>query len=240
MRASLGEVTRLREDRSADPRLLQAVRSVKRLQARRFEGSYADLLQGGTFAAAARFFLDHLYGDRDDTERDAQFGRVAGALERLFPPSVVETAQALGELHELTETLDHAMGQAWCGQPTDRPEVVRYVAAWQTFEHRTRRAHQLESVLRLGADLGRLTRTPGLRTLLRMMRKPAQAAGLGALQIFLETGFDTFAALARQRGSVDTFMDEIRRRESTFLALLFDADAVACETELTRLLGQVR
>ena len=54
--------------------------------------------------------------------------------------------------------------------------------------------------MKLGQDLTRFTRMPGLRMMLRMMRKPAQAAGLGALQHFLETGFDTFGAMARRRG----------------------------------------
>ena len=68
----------------------------------------------------------------------------------------------------------------------------------------------------------------------------AEAAGLGQLQTFLESGFDTFAALSRQRGSVAVFMDLIRTREMALIDRWFDADAVACETELCGLLGQVR
>ena len=41
--------------------------------------------------------------------------------------------------------------------------------------------------------------------MLRMMRKPCAGSRPGALQHFLETGFDTFGALARQRGAVERF-----------------------------------
>jgi hypothetical protein len=83
----------------------------------------------------------------------------------------------------------------------------------------------------------RLTRKPGLRTMLRMMRAPATAAGLAALQRFLEAGFDTFAALARS-GHAANFLRTIADRESALIGRLFDAPAVACETELARTLGQ--
>ena len=92
-------------------------------------------------------------------------------------------------------------------------------------------------VLGIGQQMARLTRAAGLRTMLKMMRRPAAAAGLGALQRFLECGFDTFAAMAR-RGGAEDFLGIIQVRESALMALLFDADFVACETELARILGQ--
>jgi len=86
--------------------------------------------------------------------------------------------------------------------------------------------------------MARLTRMAGLRTLLKMMRAPAHAAGLGSLQHFLESGFDTFATMARRRGGAEGFLDTIRGREAKLIAMLFDTDRVACETELARTLGQ--
>ena len=44
------------------------------------------------YAAAARFFLDELYSDKDYADRDAQFARIAGAIEKLFPAQVARTA----------------------------------------------------------------------------------------------------------------------------------------------------
>ena len=102
------------------------------------------------------------------------------------------------------------------------------------------RQQQLQRVLAMGNDLARLTRTPGLRMMLRMMRGPANAAGMGALQKFLEAGFDTFGQLARQRGGVAQFLATIEQRERALMDLLFDADPVTCETQLNHTLGQAR
>jgi hypothetical protein len=74
--------------------------------------------------------------------------------------------------------------------------------------------------------------------MLKMMRAPASAAGLGALQRFLECGFDTFRAMARRPDGAEKFLETIQTRESALIALLFDDGLVACETELTLTLGQ--
>jgi hypothetical protein len=217
--------------------LCDAVGAVKSLQTRRFAGTYADLLAGGRFAAPTRFFLDELYGDKDYAERDAQFVRIAPAIERVFPAAAAQTAVALAQLHALTEELDHAIGRAWLDLVQAPGEPARYIEAWRNVGCRAERSSQVRAVLAIGEDMIRLTRTPGLRMMLRVMRAPAAAAGLAALQRFLEAGFDTFAALARA-GHAPAFLRTIADRESALIDQLFDAPAVACETELARTLGQ--
>ena len=68
--------------------------------------------------------------------------------------------------------------------------------------------------MRLAAELGealkRLVRVPLIGGLLRTMRKPAHAAGFGALQEFLETGYLTF----RQISDIDRFLELLRIRMS--------------------------
>jgi hypothetical protein len=76
--------------------------------------------------------------------------------------------------------------------------------------------------------------------MLKIMRGPASAAGLQSLQRFLESGFDTFSSVTRQKGGAELFVATIRQREQHLMDLLFDADPVACETELGRILGQAR
>lgn len=238
IRQCIAQVTLLRQQRSADPPLGQAVQAVKELQSTRFRGSYADLLQSDTYAPAAQFFLAELYGSSDYAARDAQFGRIAGTLQTLFPRPVVAMAVALAELHQHTEQLDHAMGALWRQADGDAP--ARYVAAWKGVGQPQARQGQLASVLAMGRDLARLTAKPGLRTMLHMMRGPARAAGLGELQRFLEAGFDTFGQLVRTRGAVDQFLATIEAREAALMAQLFDAPAVACGTTLRHTLGQAR
>jgi hypothetical protein len=112
IRDAVARVSNLRRDCALDPTLAASVYAVKAFQARRFAGTYSDLLASDTYRHAARFFLVELYSDKDYSDRDAQFGRIAGGLQTLFTKQVVATAVSLAQLHLLTEELDHAMGLA--------------------------------------------------------------------------------------------------------------------------------
>lgn len=226
IRIQMARVAELRRERDAQPALARATAAVKRFQARRFAHTYADLLDSGTYAAPSRFFLEELYSERDFADRDVQFARIAGALERIFPKAVVATAMRLADLHGMTEELDHRMGVAWLalgpeGAGASLTEPDRYASCWRRVGRDADRHWQLQTVLSLGRDMARLTCTPGLRTLLRMMRAPAAAAGMSALQAFLEAGFDTFGAMARVRGAADAFLQVIDEREQRLMQALF-------------------
>jgi hypothetical protein len=205
-----------RARRAADPALAARVDAVKRYQHRRFARSYADLLADTRYADAARFFLDDLYGPQDYSERDAQFARIVPALARLFPPALLCTVADLTALHALAERFDTAMGRALEG---DEPNADTYLRAWQASGGRAERERQVDLMLAVGRALDGYTRNPVLRHSLKLMRGPARAAGLGALQRLLERGFDTFAGL---RGA-EPFLAVITQRERALAARLFDA-----------------
>ena len=133
IRDAVSQVSALRQASQADHALHNAIISVKRFQARRFAQTYADLLSGGPYKDAARFFLDELYSDKDYSVRDAQFSRIAGALQTFFPKQVVAIAVSLAELHALTEDLDHKMGIEWlsAAQLATANEAQRYGRAWR-------------------------------------------------------------------------------------------------------------
>jgi hypothetical protein len=206
-----------------------AVREVKELQARRFRSTYADFLEHPVYASATRFFLEELYGVHDFGQRDAQFARIAGALERLFPEAVAQLAVDLAETHALTEVLDHHMATHWLAQSAELPPTLRYARAWRLTGQRDARARQLTVVQHMGRELQRLTRMKPLRLALRMMRNPARAAGLDALQHFLESGFDAFASM----GNAQSFLESINARESKWIATLFDEDEATCSAALS-------
>ena len=232
---ALQVVSQFRQQHASDPALAQASTEIKRFQARRFEATYADLLHNPRYQAAAAFFLHELYSDKDYAQRDQQFGRIANTIARLFPQAVVNTTGALAEVHALTETLDDQMARCWLAEALsakNSDECDRYIRCWRRLGDRAGRHHQLEVVLQLGQEMDRLTRMPGLRTLLKMMRRPAAAAGLESLQQFLETGFDAFA---KMKGA-DEFLKQVRQRESEWIRALFDDDAATCRTKLANLL----
>jgi hypothetical protein len=234
---SLHTVAQLRQLRAGNPALLAANAAIKRFQARRFQATYPDLLKSPRYMAAAQFFLHELYSDKDYAERDQQFARIASTMVKIFPQTVVNTAAALTQVHALTEQLDDAMANAYLAYATDSAtsfatnDIANYIACWRRVADPATRKQQLEIVLALGQSLNGLTRKPGLRTLLKMMRGPAAAAGLGSLQRFLESGFDAFQTM---RGA-DEFLKFIAERETDWINRLFEEDAVACETKLSQL-----
>ena len=233
---SLEAVAKIRALRLGNAALIAANGAIKRFQARRFEATYPDLLQSRRYQPAVRFFLHELYSDKDYALRDQQFARIANTITKLFPQLVVDTAAALAQVHALTEQLDNAMAHAYLALPPasqKHSDAARYIASWRQVASSDARQQQLEVVLALGQSLDSLTRKPGLRLLLKMMRGPAAAAGLGSLQTFLESGFDAFQTM---RGA-DEFLKSIAEREADWIKRLFNEDAVACETKLIELLA---
>ena len=231
IRDCVTRVAALRQASLAEPALHAAILSVKRFQAQRFATTYADLLAGGPYRDAARFFLDELYGENDYSQRDAQFSRIAGALQTFFPKQVVAIAVSLALLHALTEELDHSMGVEWLSKQSvtatektktaNLSEPERYENAWRAVGRRSDRDAQLNDVIEVGDELDKLTRATGLRMMLKMMRRPAHAAGLSSLQEFLETGFDTFAQMNGRSKGAQEFLAIVRKRESELIEALF-------------------
>lgn len=225
-------VERERAARAASPSLLKKVQAIKGFQQRRFSHTYADLLATARYAGAARFFLDELYGPGDFSQRDTQFARVVPALVRLFPRDVVDTVDTLAQLHALSERLDSAMGRHLAQHAVD---AGAYIGAWQATGQAAERELQIALTLSVGQSLDELTRKPLLRHTLRMMRGPARAAGLSALQQFLESGFDTFLAM---RGAKE-FLAIVSTREHLLAASLFDQAVATDAGARERALGQL-
>lgn len=216
----LREVDAERSRRAADPALERRVQALKAYQQRRFANTYADLLAHPRYEAATRFFLQQLYGPDDYRQRDAQFARVVPTLTRVFPSEVVDTVARLARLHALSERLDTRMGEQLLSPDIN---AAAYADAWRACGEPQARQQQIELTMAVGDALDQLTRKPLLRHSLKLMRGPAQLAGLGALQSFLESGFDTFRAM---RGAGE-FLSTVRHREEALARRLFDADAAA-------------
>lgn len=223
-----------RQRRAAQPGLLAKVTELKSFQQRRFSHTYADLLASARYGAAARYFLEELYGPRDFTKRDAQFARVAPAVTRVFPHEVAEAVAILAELHALSETLDSATA---VHLPDGAIAPLDYIQAWQRGARATDRARQIELTLRIADHLDRITRKPMLRNALRLMRGPARAAGLSELQRALETGFDVFRAM----NGAQEFIALIGSRERALAAALFAArdDGDDGKSSMTRALADL-
>jgi hypothetical protein len=218
----LQRVERERERRQAEPDLARRVLALKAYQQRRFERTYRDLLEDPRHRPAARFFLDDLYGPAEFRDRDQQFARIVPKIDRLFPADVNEVVLDLARLHALSERLDTEMAIHLPGTAIGR---LDYVQAWREVGCLAERFQQLDLVLSIGRALDVLTRHGWLVNALRLMRAPARAAGLGALQLFLESGMASF----RSMQGASLLLSLIDQRERRLLDLLFSAHAADIE-----------
>ncbi|MDC8774597.1 FFLEELY motif protein [Roseateles albus] len=214
----LQEVNTQRQRREQTPGLVAKVQALKRYQQQRFAQTYADLLISPRYQGAAEFFLQELYGPGDYTRRDAQFARVVPALVKLFPSEVVDTVLRLARLHAISERLDTLMAEHL---DTEHISAESYRLAWQACADSESRQLQISLTVAVGESLENLTRKPLLRHALRMMRGPATGAGMGELQAFLESGFDTFRAM---KGAAE-FLQTVQAREKQFAAAMFKNSA---------------
>lgn len=214
--AALTRVIELRRQIVEDTELVARWQAVKRYQAQRLSETYADLLVSPRYRAAAEFFLDELYGEKDFEQRDREALRVAPKMARLLPERAVETMTLAVELDELSEILDARVAGYVQSLPID---ADAYARAYRAAGTRAERERQLEMVMRIGRALDKLARMPLLAGMLHVMRGPAEAAGLQHLHHFLVRGFDAFRAM---QGAGD-FLGTIQKRETALMQKLLGA-----------------
>jgi hypothetical protein len=70
-----------------------------------------------------------------------------------------------------------------------------------------------------------------------MMRKPASLAGMADLQHFLESGFDTFAAMEKEKNSVNYFLNTVEARENKLLSELFASSFTIAQDAITDIMN---
>jgi hypothetical protein len=177
-------------------------------QAARLARTYDDLRRDPQCADAIGFFLSDLYGLADHTHRDRDLTRAWELLKRTLPQAALEVLGSTLELQVLTAQLDQAMGAEIAPGPISWP---LYAAAYRAVGRADARRRQIELVVRIGGDLERLVRHEWLALALRAARSPAQLAGFGALQDFLERGFAAFRKLPDSRRLLAAIQDRETR-----------------------------
>ncbi|HMN70865.1 MAG TPA: hypothetical protein PKA55_03225 [Rhodoblastus sp.] len=193
-------------------------------QAGRLARTHADLLASPRFGPAAAFFLTDLYGPQDISVQTAQVRRIVPLMSRTLPATALDTVADAIELDALSEELDAAM-IAELGGTAEALTAPSYAAAYRVIARQAERGRQIDLIEHLGRSLDGLTRQPFIGAALKMMRKPAEIAGLGALQSFLERGYAAFRVM---RGGGE-FVDIVARREREISNALFAGDDAVLE-----------
>jgi len=207
---------RLDAQAHATPEMAQRLTDLRAWQSDRLAKTYEDLRRDPRCTAAVHFFLTDLYGPQDFMRRDDDFARAWGRLKRGLPDAALEVLGHALELQVLSAELDQAM----VARLTEGPLTgLSYANAYRAVGRADARQRQIDLVTGIGADLGRLVAFPLVCLALRAAHVPAHLAGFGALQDFLERGFEAF----RKMGEPEVLLEAIRLRETALMHRLFEA-----------------
>jgi hypothetical protein len=209
----------LQASAKANPDVETARERLRAWQAVRLARTHADLLASPRMGPAATFFLTDLYGSTDLSKLAGDVKRIVPVMTKFLPVAGLETVADAIELHALSEELDIAMVKA-LGSRIRKLDATAYGRAYRKVDRRGDRERQIALIRDVGQALGRLIGQPFVSSALGLMRKPAQLAGFGELQAFLERGHDAF----RKMGDTKKFLGLIISRERKLLKALFAGD----------------
>jgi len=212
----LAHVTRLHDERRANPALEGALERLARWQALRLRQTYADLEAQPRYAEAVHFFEADLYGGADFAQRDADVARIAPVMVLMLPERVIGTIARAMEVNALSQELDRALF-ARLPRADGRFTVAEYCNAYRRMDSRPARERQIRLIAEIGAALDRFVRMPLIHAALTMMRQPAKLAGMAVLHDFLERGFDAF----RTMKGANEFLATIVGRETALMDAIF-------------------
>lgn len=203
-----------------DPALYESYDRFTRWQLDYMLPFFSDLLEPEGYSEAVDFIVSDLAGV-GVSERDRDIERAAPVIVRSLPTHPLETAAAAVELNARALEINLGICRALLvagNLPADIAERDYLVACRSVSS-----LDECVELVHLAADLGealkKLVRVPLIGGLLRTMRAPAHAAGFGALQEFLETGYLTF----RRISDIDLFLELLRARLSEVFEHIYDS-----------------
>lgn len=188
-----------------------------RWQVNYFLRAFEDLRVKRGYREAIDFTVTDFVGTRVSS-RDAEVTRAAPVFTKLLPLNALQALCAAARLNarSLEINLDVCKLLA-----SDQP------ISEQSYALAYRRASTYEECIeltQLTVDLGQkiktLVKIPLLSATLKAMHIPAHAAGFGALQTFLETGYATFRSIP----DIDHFLQEVQDRLAAIFEQLFYGD----------------
>jgi len=211
----------LAEKISAPGFALEPFQTLQQWQRQRLAESYSDLMNRESYRPACEFFLEELYGGLDFLERDQEVARVMSIMVSFLPRNALLTMADAFELQALSLEFDMAMAERLESTGAVELDVASYGVIYRSCGNRPLREKQILLIREVGNELAKLVHKLLVVRLIRLMRGPANAAGFGTLQAFLESGVLSF----RKLEDPVYFINTIYEREWLSMQNLFAGEA---------------
>ena len=193
-------------------------------QCGRLADTYADYHGHKRYRAALDFFLSDLYGPTDFSQRDRDISRVYPVMVKTLSEKAIDSLAKALELHALSMALDQKLlavleERLGVDPKGDIAQITPaiYAEAYRICDNHDDRVKQIELATSAGNILQEAVKSRLLYASVKVARKPAQLAGFGELQSFLERGLHAFKAM---KGSHE-FLDALHDRERFILEKLY-------------------
>ncbi len=197
------------------------VKRIAQWQSERLRKTHQDLYDQPRYQKGLAFLLQDLYSPQDFYQRDDDIDRIFPKLIKLLPDAILDIVASLVELNHLTQKMDLHLAECLFDHADDGDiDEKNYVSAYPGSADKQTRLHQIQLIANIGDDLEKYTRSRFLLFSLKMARKPAEMAGLGALHDFLVRGFEAFNAMS----GVGELLDLIVQRETRILDQIFSGN----------------
>lgn len=181
-------------------------------------GAFHDMRATPGYRDAIDFTVTDFAGTRVGA-RDAEIIKAAPVFTRLLPLNALNALCAAAHLNSrsLEINLDVCDLLLPDSNPTGPISERNYAKAYRRASSFDECIELTNLTVELGRKLRILVKIPLLSVTLKSMHRPAHAAGFGALQTFLETGYSTFKKIP----DIDHFLQEIHDRLSAVFERLF-------------------
>lgn len=179
---------------------------------------FADLHSHEGYADAIDFVMNDLAGV-GVSNRDRDLERVAVLITSMLPLHALRSIAAAAQMN--ARVLQINLEICRCLQVNGRlPRLISehdYCVACRAGSSLDECIELVHLITDLGETLKSLVRFPMIGATLRAMHRPAHAAGFGALQDFLETGYHTF----RKIPDIDHFLQQCRMRMTAIFSHIY-------------------
>ena len=203
-----------------DPEVLQRYERFVTWQVEYMLPFYEDLRTTAGRAAAVDFFVSDLTGI-NISERDQEFAKVVPVMSRMLPAKALNVVATAMQLNARVLGINLSICRELYAEIAFDTKITQ--ASYCSACRRASRLEECLELVHLTAEIGRslddVIRIPMMGLMLRAMRTPARLAGIGVLQVFLETGYKTFNALQ----DIDQFLDDMTVRMTYVFTQVFSA-----------------
>jgi len=201
-----------------DPRQLQQYDRFTEWQMAYLLTLFIDLHERPGYGGAIDFTMSDLAGV-GISNRDRDLERASPAITRMLPLKALETIAAAAKLNARVLKVNLGIfGRLQVdGELPAKISNRAYCVACRESSTLEECVGLVYLATRLGGTLKTLVTVPLLGGMLRAMRGPAHAAGFGALQEFLESGYTKFEEIP----DIDHFLSEIETRMTEFFEMIY-------------------